>query len=104
MKNMTTNKRINQPVRYCPFFFALLLGLNAVGLQAQTSRHDFDVIPLGVKGGLDESNLSAYLIGPAGGQAYVCVDAGTVRSGIEKGLAKNSLAGGASFILKNRLK
>ncbi len=50
--------------------------------QTQVQKTSFSVIPLGVKGGLDESNLSAYLVGAAGNHDYVCVDAGTVHFGI----------------------
>ncbi|HEX8357577.1 MAG TPA: hypothetical protein VF610_09205, partial [Segetibacter sp.] len=56
-------------------------------LQAQVKgKVSFKVVPLGVKGGLDESNLSAYLIAPSGTNNYICVDAGTIRSGIDKAI------------------
>ncbi|MGI4833647.1 MAG: MBL fold metallo-hydrolase [Janthinobacterium lividum] len=63
----------------------------AFAAHAQTPA--FTVIPLGVRGGLDESNLSAYLVAPAGRAAYVCLDAGSLRSGLEKALASQALAG-----------
>src|SRR5438309_151676 len=44
----------------------------------------FTVVPLGVKGGLDESNLSAYMVAPAGSNDYICLDAGTVYTGIQR--------------------
>lgn len=103
-ENRKPANRINLSVRCCYFVFVLLFGLNITRLQAQMTKPAFDVVPLGVKGGLDESNLSAYLIGATSQQAYACVDAGTVRSGIEKGLAKNSLTGTVSAVLKNRIK
>jgi 3',5'-cyclic-nucleotide phosphodiesterase len=43
----------------------------------------FKVIPLGVKGGLDESNLSAYLVAANGSDQYICLDAGTIYKGLE---------------------
>lgn len=43
----------------------------------------FKVIPLGVKGGLDESNLSAYLVAANGSDQYLCLDAGTIYKGLE---------------------
>lgn len=49
--------------------------------QAQQS---FKVVPLGVLGGIDESNLSAYMVAPAGSDQYICLDAGTLHYGIEK--------------------
>ena len=48
------------------------------------SQSAFTVIPLGVKGGLDESNLSSYMVAPAGNNDYVCLDAGTVYTGIQR--------------------
>ena len=53
----------------------------------------FTVVPLGVRGGLDEGNLSAYLMAPAGSSAYVCLDAGSLRTGLEKALARRALVG-----------
>ena len=47
------------------------------------STNGFKVIPLGVKGGLDESNLSAYLVAANGSDQYICLDAGTIYKGIE---------------------
>jgi 3',5'-cyclic-nucleotide phosphodiesterase len=38
----------------------------------------------GVKGGIDETNLSAYLLAPVNTQNYICLDAGTINAGIEK--------------------
>lgn len=68
---------------------------------AQTS---FKVIPLGVKGGTDESNLSAYMIAPQGSEDYVCLDAGTVHFGIEKAIQAGLLHGTASDVLKRQIK
>ena len=47
------------------------------------SPNGFKVIPLGVKGGLDESNLSAYLVAAPGSDQYICLDAGTIYKGLE---------------------
>ena len=35
-----------------------------------------------------DGNLSAYMLAPAGSDAYVCLDAGTVSNGIEKATGK----------------
>jgi cAMP phosphodiesterase len=48
----------------------------------------FKVIPLGVKGGLDESNLSAYLVAAYGSDQYICLDAGTIYKGLELAATK----------------
>ena len=52
------------------------------------SSNGFKVIPLGVKGGLDESNLSAYLVAASGSDQFICLDAGTIYKGLELAGAK----------------
>jgi len=52
--------------------------------KAQTYEYGFTIIPLGVKGGLDESNLSAYLVKANGAEQYICLDAGTIYTGLGK--------------------
>jgi 3',5'-cyclic-nucleotide phosphodiesterase len=42
----------------------------------------FRCIPLGVEGGLIESNLPAYLLAPVGSTDFVCLDAGTLLAGL----------------------
>ncbi|WPU95977.1 3',5'-cyclic-nucleotide phosphodiesterase [Mucilaginibacter sabulilitoris] len=44
----------------------------------------FRLVPLGVLGGIDESNLSAYMLAPTGSNNYICLDAGTLHYGIQK--------------------
>ena len=51
--------------------------------NASNFSNGFKVIPLGVKGGLDESNLSAYLVAANGSDQYICLDAGTIYKGLE---------------------
>lgn len=60
----------------------------ALHVSSQTNNssnlnNGFRVIPLGVKGGLDESNLSAYLVAANGSDQYICLDAGTIYKGLE---------------------
>jgi len=85
----------------------LLLVLPA-GLFSQpaTDPHtaSFTVVPLGVKGGLDESNLSAYMAAPAGHDDYICLDAGTVYAGIQKAIDKGAFSGSVSKILRGHIK
>jgi len=75
--------------------------------QPGWSQHSFTIIPLGVKGGLDESNLSAYMIAPQGSHDYICLDAGTLYSGIRKAvearLFRNPIPS-PSFVLKNYIR
>src|SRR5690348_1096214 len=68
------------------------------------SQTSFKVIPLGVKGGIDESNLSAYMIAPAGSDAYVCLDAGTLHYGIVKAIQAKLLPGTSAEVLKKNIK
>jgi cAMP phosphodiesterase len=79
--------------------------LSVVGLQAQ--RNDptaFTVVPLGVKGGIDESNLSAYMIAPVGTNDYLCLDAGTIRAGIEIAVRKKWFTISADRVQKQYIK
>ena len=64
----------------------------------------FKVIPLGVKGGSDESNLSAYALAVNGTNAYVCLDAGTLHYGIKQAIIAKLLNGTVSEVLQNDLK
>ncbi len=64
----------------------------------------FSVVPLGVKGGLAEGNLSAYLVAAAGSADYVCLDAGSLRPGVEKAVAGRVLPGSAEEVLRQRIK
>ena len=83
----------------------LLLLVCSTGLAAQNlHKASFRVVPLGVKGGIDESNLSAYLVAPANTNNYICLDAGTLFSGIEKAIAKGAFKAPADVVLKEYIK
>lgn len=64
----------------------------------------FQVIPLGVKGGSDESNLSSYALAVNGTHNYVCLDAGTIHYGIQKAVAFGELQGSVDGIIQNYIK
>jgi len=68
----------------------LMVAAHVVGQTNNTSisSNGFKVIPLGVKGGLDESNLSAYLVAASGSDQFICLDAGTIYKGLELAGAK----------------
>ncbi|RZK21901.1 MAG: 3',5'-cyclic-nucleotide phosphodiesterase [Hymenobacter sp.] len=87
-------------------FLAIQLGWLLVGppAWAQPAVPAFTVVPLGVRGGLDESNLSAYLVAPVGSTAYVCLDAGSLRTGLEKAVANRVLAPNVDVVLKQQIK
>lgn len=79
----------------------LLLLLINLGCHAQSS---FRVIPLGVKGGTDESNLSAYAVAATGTNNYVCLDAGTLHAGIQRAIEQKTWKGDATDFLRKNIK
>jgi cAMP phosphodiesterase len=81
--------------------YLTLLGICYSICQAQPV---FKVIPLGVEGGNDESNLSAYAVAVSGTDAYVCLDAGTLYYGIERAVAARLLSGNVFEVLRNNIK
>ncbi|MBD1364068.1 3',5'-cyclic-nucleotide phosphodiesterase [Mucilaginibacter sp. ZT4R22] len=64
----------------------------------------FRIVPLGVLGGIDESNLSAYMVAPAGSDNYACLDAGTLHAGIEKAIKENAFDARSEKVLKQYIK
>jgi 3',5'-cyclic-nucleotide phosphodiesterase len=66
------------------YIFFLLFTLLYQYVGAQNQSNGFNIIPLGVKGGLDEANLSAYLVAAKGSSNYICLDAGTLNAGLQK--------------------
>ena len=64
----------------------------------------FKVIPLGVEGGNDESNLSAYALAVSRTEAYVCLDAGTLYHGIERAVAAQVFSGTVFEVLRDKIK
>lgn len=81
-------------------WLTILLLMAASGAWAQS----FKVVPLGVKGGIDESNLSAYLLAPASSEDYICLDAGTIHAGLQRAVQQGVFTDPAETVLKNRLK
>ncbi|MBN8851964.1 MAG: 3',5'-cyclic-nucleotide phosphodiesterase [Sphingobacteriales bacterium 50-39] len=79
----------------------LLLALIPSYLYSQSA---FTVVPLGVKGGLDESNLSSYMVAPAGSNDYVCLDAGTVYMGIQRAVDAGIFHLPVSMVLRQHIK
>ncbi len=84
------------------FFLFVLNGENASAQQ--NANAVFKVIPLGVYGGSDESNLSSYMLAIKNTNDYVCLDAGTLHDGIVKAIAKKSIRGNAAGVLKSDIK
>ena len=73
-----------------------------LGATAQTPA--FTIVPLGVRGGLDESNLSAYMVAAAGSNDYICLDAGTLYSGIRVAVANGVFPPPESAVLRSTIK
>ncbi|NIE80053.1 MBL fold metallo-hydrolase [Asaia bogorensis] len=71
----------------------LLLLLALTVPVATVQAHEFDVTVLGAAGGLEDGNLSAYLVREAGTSSGVLLDAGTVLNGIEKADAAHAFDG-----------
>ncbi|UOQ67248.1 MBL fold metallo-hydrolase [Hymenobacter volaticus] len=87
------------------FCWSFLLLLNTLLPQAFAQQStSFTVVPLGVKGGLDEGNLSAYLVAPVGTTSYVALDAGSLHQGIEKAIANKVFSVKADTVLRNYIK
>ena len=70
------------------YVFFAIAAVNAQSNNSSNTTQGFTVIPLGVKGGLDESNLSAYLVAASGSEQYICLDAGTIYKGIALAIDK----------------
>ncbi len=78
-----------------------LLLLSSIGWAQNKS---FKLVPLGVLGGGDESNLSAYMVAPVGSNNYICLDAGTINYGIQKAIAHKVFNISAEQVLKQYIK
>ncbi len=63
-----------------------------------------EIVPLGVYGGSDESNLSAYLVGEEGKNQFIAMDGGTIYSGIKSAINNNTFTTDESDVLKNYIK
>ncbi len=85
------------------YILLALIFLNSVLANAQV-KSSFTIVPLGVKGGIDESNLSAYMLAPKNSKDYICLDAGTLHAGIEKAIQNKIFRDSADVVLKTYIK
>jgi len=84
---------------------SLFLIIHSIGVRAQSISSGFTIIPLGVKGGLDEANLSSYMVAAKGSSNYICLDAGTIHAGLQKAVANKLFTeSSAEEIQKNKIK
>ena len=109
-------------LRHHLLFFALACSLSAVAQPAapdaavvqgaalsnatfaSPAAPAFTVVPLGVRGGLDESNLSSYMVAAAGSAAYICLDAGTLYAGIRKAVDNGVFPPPVATVLRGSIK
>ncbi|HEX8461558.1 MAG TPA: 3',5'-cyclic-nucleotide phosphodiesterase [Segetibacter sp.] len=84
--------------------FVLFTFISVHTVYGQSKPVSFNIVPLGVKGGSDESNLSCYMIAPAGSNKYVCLDAGTINAGIQAAVDAKIFRAKPSYVLKNYIK
>ncbi|MBD1392420.1 3',5'-cyclic-nucleotide phosphodiesterase [Mucilaginibacter sp. ZB1P21] len=84
--------------------YLIICFLPAVSIAQTNAAPAFRVVPLGILGGIDESNLSAYMIAPAGSDNYICMDAGTLHAGIEKAVATKTFSVTGEQVLKQYIK
>ncbi|WP_026727124.1 MBL fold metallo-hydrolase [Flavobacterium denitrificans] len=82
----------------------LCLLLISANVFAQKEKTSFQVVPLGIKGGIDEKNLSAYLVAPTNTKDFICLDAGTVNAGIEKAIENKVFKVSTSEVLRKYIK
>ena len=91
--------RINKFIQFTACYLLL-----STSLFAQNNNTTFKIIPLGVLGGSDESNLSSYMIAPENSDNYICLDAGTIRYGIQQAINKNIFSGSSLSVLRTKIK
>jgi cAMP phosphodiesterase len=106
----------NSRIFFCLVLAGCLFLAGGLCANAQTSPADtnqpsapkvpisFTVVPLGVKGGLDESNLSSYLVAAAGAADYIALDAGTLYAGVRKAIENGIFPPPAGAVLRNRVR
>ena len=90
------NKKTSLSILFILFF--------TLGLFAQKAAAVFKVVPLGTEGGLNESNLSSYMVAPVASDAYVCLDAGTLYAGIQKAISYGAFNKTATTVIRQNIK
>lgn len=82
------------------FFLIIFLTISII-----TSAQNLEIVPLGVYGGSNESNLSSYLIAEEKTTNYLALDAGTIYSGINKAIEKGTFTNTTiENVLKDNIK
>src|SRR5690348_2633668 len=92
-------------MKYSKPIFLYIFLLVTVSLSAQQNAlHTFRVIPLGVEGGINESDLSSYLLAVHGTDNYICLDAGTLHAGLEKAVKNGVFMQQPIDVLRSKVK
>ena len=87
------------------FLYIILLVLaNTICLLAQKQTGSFSLIPLGTEGGLNEANLSSYMVAPLASDSYICLDAGTLYAGIRKAVSYHAFNKSATKVIRQNIK
>lgn len=91
--------------RYRVFLTVICFLLFLLSAFSQAKRYkSFRIVSLGVRGGIDESNLSAYMVAATGTSGYICLDAGTLYYGIEKAIRNKVFFIPAGQVVKKYIK
>ncbi len=90
--------------RNCFRLVLYILLLPVIGFGQGKKSTSFHIVPLGVLGGIDESNLSAYMVAAPGTNDYICFDAGTLHYGIEKAVNNGAFSIPAEQVLRRYIK
>jgi cAMP phosphodiesterase len=91
---------MKHPSKILLLFLFLILPFSSFAQGGSSSR----IVPLGVLGGIDESNLSAYMVAPKGSNDYICLDAGTLHYGIERAVGNKAFNIPVSQVLRQYIK
>jgi cAMP phosphodiesterase len=75
-----------------------------LGLPLFTFAQNLQIVPLGVYGGSNESNLSSYLVGEENTTNFLALDAGTIYTGINKAIEKGTFDVDNTKVLKDYIK
>lgn len=74
------------------------------GFSIFSLAQSMQIVPLGVYGGSNESNLSSYLIAEENSNDFLALDAGTIYSGIDKAIEKGTFLTDNTTVLKDYIK
>jgi cAMP phosphodiesterase len=86
------------------FKFLLLVLAFLFFADARAQTKSFKVVPLGTLGGVDESNLSAYMLSATVTNNYIGLDAGTLYTGLQKAIANKVFTIPAEQVLRKYIK